>query len=506
MRTAPPRRSVWRSKKGWCEDTVPILLLLQGTDTFEMQKEVLYRKIATIFEEQIISETLRVGDRLPSIRSVQKIYGVSLNTAIQAFAELESKSLVESQPKSGYFVSKQSKRKLALPSVSELKSPEKGKDTDDLISRVFEVLRDKNIRQFSLGIPDNKLLPIAKLNKSLTKAMRQLEGSGTEFEPAQGSENLKRNIAKWSLVFGGKLTEDDIVTTTGTTNAIYQCLLASTKPGDTIATESPVYFGILQLAKSMGLNVIELPTHPLTGVEIAALKKVIHKVSVCCFTANFSNPLGSLMPDENKKELVALLTHRNIPLIDDDLFGNLFFSGTRPKPCKVFDEAGIVMWCGGVSKTLAPGYRVGWVAPGKFKDQIIRQKLVQTVTLPSLFQEVVADFMEFGGYDQHLRTLRHTLLTNCRKYQQAIEDYFPENTKISQPQGGFCLWLELDKRLDTTELYDTALKHQLSFAPGSMFSQNSNFNNCMRLNFALPWDDSVEMDIKRLGNLVKQAL
>ncbi|WP_026632625.1 aminotransferase-like domain-containing protein [Dyadobacter alkalitolerans] len=471
-----------------------------------MPKEALYQKIAKNLEDQILSETLRIGDKLPSIRSIQKIYGVSLNTAIQSFAELESKSLIESRPKSGYFVSKISKRKLPLPSVSELKLPEKGKNTDDLISRVFDILNDKTIRQFSLGIPDKKLLPLAKLNKGIIRAMRQLEGNGTEFEAAQGSVNLKRNIARWSLIFDGKLTEDDIVTTTGTTNAIYQCLLATTRPGDTIATESPVYFGILQLAKSMELNVIELPTHPLTGIEIDALKKVIHKINVCCFTANFSNPMGSLMPDEHKKELVELLTHHNIPLIDDDLFGNLFFSGTRPKPCKVFDQSGIVMWCGGVSKTLAPGYRVGWVAPGRFKDTIIRQKLVQTVTLPSLFQEVIADFMEHGGYDHHLRSLRHTLHTNCLKFQQAIEDYFPQNTKISQPQGGFFLWLELDKRIDTNQLYDTALKHKLSFAPGSMFSQNSNFNNCMRLNFALPWDDSVEHDIKRLGNLVKQAL
>ncbi|MBO9616247.1 MAG: PLP-dependent aminotransferase family protein [Dyadobacter sp.] len=470
-----------------------------------MAKEILYLKIAKILEEQILSETLRIGDKLPSIRTIQKIYGVSLNTAVQAFAELESKSLIESRPKSGYFVSKTSQRKLALPSVSTLKSPEKGKNTDDLISSVFDILRDKSIRQFSLGIPDSKLLPLAKLNKGVIKAMRQLEGNGTEFEATQGSVNLKRNIAKWSLVLDGKLTEDDVVTTTGTTNAIYQCLLATTRPGDTIATESPVYFGILQLAKSMGLNVIELPTHPLTGVEIDALKKVIHKINVCCFTANFSNPLGSLMPDENKQALVGLLTDHNIPLIEDDLFGNLFFSGTRPKPCKVFDEAGLVMWCGGVSKTLAPGYRVGWVAPGRFKDKIIRQKLVQTVTLPSLFQEVIADFMEFGGYDHHLRTLRHTLHTNCLRFQRAIEDYFPENTKISQPQGGFFLWLELDKGVDTTELYETALKHKLSFAPGGMFSQNSNFNNCMRLNFALPWDGSLEQDIKRLGNLVKQA-
>lgn len=470
-----------------------------------MAKEILYLKIAKILEGQIISETLRIGEKLPSIRSVQKIYNVSINTVKQAFLELESKSLIESRPRSGYFVSKTSQRRLALPSVSSPKLSTKENTPEDLMHKVFNAFQHKEIRQFSLGIPHKSLLPIAKLNKGMVKVLRELDGSGTAHEPAQGSLNLRRNVAKWSLVIEGKLTEDDFVTTLGTMNAIYYCLNAVTKPGDTIATESPAYFGILQLAKSMGLNVIELPTDPVTGIDLDALKRNINKISACCIVSNFSNPLGSLMPDEHKKQLVEMLTFYNIPLVEDDLFGNLFFGETRPKPCKVFDEAGMVMWCGGTSKTLAPGYRVGWTAPGKFKDKIIWNKLVQTVSTPSLFQEVIADFMENGRYDHHLRKLRQTLHTNCLKFQRAVEDYFPENTKISQPQGGSFLWLELDKKIDTSELFDIAIKQKISFAPGRLFTQHNQFNNCMRLNFALKWDEKLEFDLKRLGKIVKQS-
>lgn len=470
-----------------------------------MAKEILYLKIAKILEGQIISETLRIGEKLPSIRSVQKIYNVSINTVKQAFLELESKSLIESRPRSGYFVSKTSQRRLALPSVSSPKLSTKENTPEDLMHKVFNAFQHKEIRQFSLGIPHKSLLPIAKLNKGMVKVLRELDGSGTAHEPAQGSLNLRRNVAKWSLVIEGKLTEDDFVTTLGTMNAIYYCLNAVTKPGDTIATESPAYFGILQLAKSMGLNVIELPTDPVTGIDLDALKRNINKISACCIVSNFSNPLGSLMPDEHKKQLVEMLTFYNIPLVEDDLFGNLFFGETRPKPCKIFDEAGLVMWCGGTSKTLAPGYRVGWAAPGKFKDKIIWHKLVQTVSTPSLFQEVIADFMENGRYDHHLRKLRQTLHTNCLKFQRGVEDYFPENTKISQPQGGSFLWLELDKKIDTSELFDIAIKQKISFAPGRLFTQHNQFNNCMRLNFALKWDEKLEFDLKRLGKIVKQA-
>ncbi|MCP2024944.1 DNA-binding transcriptional MocR family regulator [Flavobacterium sp. HSC-32F16] len=471
-----------------------------------MKKEVLYIKIAKVIEEQILRGTFKIGERLPSIRTVQKLYNVSLNTAKQAFLELESKSLIESRPKSGHFVSKTSQRKFALPSISILNTVQKERSSEDLLKTVFDTLNDKNITQFSLGVPDQSLLPVAKLNKGVITAMRNLEDGGTNYETAQGNINLRRTVAKWSLVLEGKLTEDDLVTTAGAMNAIFNCLKAVTSSGDTIAIESPAYFGIHQIIKSLGLKAIEIPTHPITGVDLEAVKKVLPQIKACYFISNFSNPLGSLMPDNHKKELVRMLTEFNIPLIEDDIYGNLFFGTSRPKPCKAFDEEGIVMWCGSVSKTLAPGYRVGWVAPGKFKEKIIRQKFSQMVSTPTLYQEVIADFMENGRYDHHLRTFRNKLYSNCLQFQRAIEDYFPDNTKISQPQGGFMLWLELDKSIDTAQIYDNAIKQKISFAPGRLFSQHNQFNNCMRLNFALEWNDKLDDDLKRLGNIVKHEL
>lgn len=471
-----------------------------------MSREILYLKIARIIEEQIESGTLKTADKLPSIRTVHKIHDVSINTVKQAFLVLESKSLIESCPKSGYYVSKSFNTKLALPSISKLNLPNKQKTPEDLISKVFNTLTNKDITQFSLGVADKSMLPITKLNKGIVKMLRVLEDSGTAYEPAQGNLNLRRNVAKWSFTWDGHLKEDDIVTTSGALNALFYCLMTVTKPGDTIAIESPVYFGILQMIKSLGLNTIELPTHPVTGVAIEDLKKIVPKIKACCLVSNFNNPLGSCMPDENKKAVVQLLTLHNIPLIEDDLYGDLYFGASRPKPCKAFDKAGIVMWCGSVSKTLAPGYRVGWVAPGKFKEKLIRQKLLHTLSSPPLYQEVIADFMEHGRYEHHLRGLRNTLYTNYLHFQRTIEKYFPENTKTSVPQGGFVLWLELDPKIDTAILYDIAIQQKISFAPGRMFTQHDQFNNCMRLNFAIKWDEKVENSLKKLGLIIKQQL
>ncbi|PIF43884.1 DNA-binding transcriptional MocR family regulator [Chryseobacterium sp. 52] len=471
-----------------------------------MSKDVLYLKIAKSFTEQIKSETLLCGDRLPSLRSAQKLYNVSLNTVKQAYMELESLSLVESRPKYGYFVSQTFPRKLALPSVAPMKLAEKKNTPEDLIGKVFGTLDGTDVTQFALGIPGKSFLPLAKLKKSMVNVIKRKNDSGTDYEPVQGNEYLRREVAKWALVLEGKISEDDFVITSGAMNAVYTCLMAVTKPGDSVAVESPVYFGVLQAIQQLGLKVVEIPTHPIYGVDLDALKKVLPTLSACCFVTNFNNPLGFQMPDENKKELVRLITEYNVPLIEDDIYGNLYFGAERPKPCKFYDEAGLVMWVGSVSKTLAPGYRVGWVAPGKFKEKVIRQKLVQTVCSPSLYPEVIADFLEHGRYDHHLRMFRNKLYANYLQIQKSVTQYFPDNTKISEPKGGFMLWLELDKRICTEDLYDEAMSHKINFAPGRMFSQYNQYQNCMRLNYALEWTDRVESDLEKLAKMIKKRI
>ncbi|WP_347068707.1 PLP-dependent aminotransferase family protein [Flavobacterium sp. WV_118_3] len=471
-----------------------------------MKTEALYQKIARTIAEQIQSETLQQGDKLPSIRSAQKLYNVSINTVKLAYLELESHSLIEPRPKSGYFVSQTSQRKLALPSVTRIKATEKKETAQDLVDKVFGTIANEDVTQFALGIPGKNFLPLAKLNKAIIKAVKDRDDSATSYEPVQGSEHLRREIAKWALVLEGKITEEDLVITSGAINAIYNGLMAVTKPGDAVAIETPAYFGVLRAIQLLGLRAIEVPTHPVLGVDLDALKEILPQVAACCFVTNFNNPMGFQMPDENKKELVRLITHYNVPLIEDDIYGNLFFGAERPKPCKYYDEAGLVMWCGSVSKSMAPGYRVGWVAPGQFKDKIIRQKIGQTVCSPSLFPDVIAHFLEHGRYDHHLRTFRQKLYANYLQIQRAVETYFPDNTKISQPKGGFMLWLELDKRICTEDLYEQALKQKMNFAPGRMFSQYNQYNNCMRLNYAMEWTDRVENDLKKLGTMVKNSI
>lgn len=468
----------------------------------------LYLQFADVIEKQIKSGLLSVGDKLPSIREVCAETGYSMSTVSKAYYEIESRSLIESRPQSGYYVSNISARSVPEPTPSSPILTTQNIDREDLIDLVYGNMTNTTVTMLSLGFPSNELLPIAKLNKGMIQAMRQLPNSGTSYEEIQGNVNLRKEIARWSFNWGGTLTEEDIITTPGCVSAISYCLMAVTKPGDTIITESPVYFGVLQLAKSLGLHVMELPTNITTGIELEALKKAIStkKIKACVLMSNFSNPSGSMMPNEHKEEAVRLMELHNIPLIEDDIHGDLYFGSSRPTNCKTYDKSGIVMCCSSVSKTLAPGYRVGWVVPGKFKKEILRTKLYHTISSPTITHEVVGDFLKNGRYENHLRKIRQILNYNCNNYINTILESFPKGTKVSQPQGGFFLWTELDKKIDTAEFYHLAMKHNISIAPGRIFSFQDQFSNCMRLSFGLPWTNELRHSIQTLGKLAHQTL
>ncbi|HSZ34743.1 MAG TPA: PLP-dependent aminotransferase family protein, partial [Puia sp.] len=273
------------------------------------KRELLYLKIADSLENQINNDTLKVGDKLPSIRMICRQHGVSMTTAQFAYYELEAKSLIEPRPQSGYYVSSSFRKKLAMPQVSKPENKPAAKTVTDIIENSFHPASENNFTVFSRGVPAMKLLPVAKLNKGALQAIRTLPGGGTTYEPLQGNEKLRTQIAKWSFGWKGNLSEKDVLTTAGCMSAISFCLMALTKRGDTIAVESPCFYGILQLAQSLGLNIIEISTDPQTGVDMNSLEKIVKKtkLAACIFVSNFNNPFGSLMPEENKKEAVRLL-------------------------------------------------------------------------------------------------------------------------------------------------------------------------------------------------------
>lgn len=468
----------------------------------------LYLQVADGIEKMIADEVLRIGDKLPSVRVLSEEYGISMGTAFQAYYHLEGKGLIEARPKSGYYVRFNHRRFPAVPNTIQPEPVTSDVTVQEMIMHILRDVNAQDLTNFALAAPAIELLPAAKLNKSVVYALRNGKDHCIGYESIQGNAELRKQVARLAFNWGGKIRPEEVMITSGCMEAIVLCLRAVTKPGDTVAVESPAYFGIYQLIESLGLKLVEIPSDPGTGVDLDCLEKVIGEVSIqaCVLVPNFNNPSGSCMPDEHKKRLVEIITRHNIPLIEDDIYGELYFGRHRPKTCKYYDTKGMVMHCSSLSKSLVPGYRVGWILPGKFLKQVTALKMMHTISSPTLTQVAIAHFLSIGRYEYHLKNLRKALHTQCLRYIQGVMQYFPEDTKISRPQGGFVLWVELNKKVNTYNLSTEALKHQVSVAPGRIFSNSCNYSNYLRIGYGSPWNEKVEKGLKTLGNLVKKML
>ena len=475
--------------------------------SFKTQDHI-YLQVAEGLEKMIADDILKIGDKLPSVRMLSEEYGISMGTAFQAYYHLEGKGLIESRPKSGYYVRFNQRRFREMPKVIKPDAYSHDVSVKEMIASLYADISVSNekIINLALAVPHMSLLPAAKINKSVVAALRNSEDHCLNYGHTQGHPELRKQIAKLSFNWGGKIKPDEVVVTNGCLEAITTCLKAVTKPGDTVAVESPNYFGIFQAIENMGLKVVEISSCFVSGLDLDCLEKAIAKypIKACVVIPNFNNPLGGCMPDENKKRLVEIITKKNIPLIEDDIYGELYFGKKRPRTCKYFDTHGMVMHCSSLSKSLAPGYRVGWVLPGKFIEEVKQVKRSQNISSPSLTQAAMAHFLQNGRYEYHLKTIRKALHTQCLRYMQAIIEHFPEDSLVSRPQGGFVLWVQLNKKVNAFRLRTEALKHDISIMPGKIFAVHCDYGSCVRISFGKPWDEDAAYGIMMLGKLIRK--
>jgi DNA-binding transcriptional MocR family regulator len=465
----------------------------------------LYEELADELSTLIAKGTLRAGDRLPSVRQLVRQRSVSVSTVLQAYVLLEGRGLVEARPQSGHYVRGAQRNPLPEPRVPRASAQPTRVTVSDLVARVYGATRDPRIVQLGAAYVSSDLLPTEKLNRRMAAVARTSGGAGVAYDPPPGLFALRRQIARRAADWAVALGPEDLVTTVGAMEAMHLCLRAVSRAGDTVAVESPSYYGLLQLIESLGMRAVEIPVHPTTGMDLGLLEDAVrrHRPTACLASPNFSNPIGALMPDDAKRALVRLLARHEVPLIEDDVYGDLHFDEARPRPAKAFDRDGMVLLCSSFSKTLAPGYRVGWCAPGRFRERVERLKFAQTVGTATLPQMAIADFLENGGYDRHVRRLRRSFEQQVAHVGDAIADAFPHGTRVSRPRGGFVLWVEMPSGYSALALHARALDCGISVAPGPIFSAKPRFANCLRISAGFPWTPVLSRAIATLGRLAR---
>ncbi|MFZ5910416.1 MAG: PLP-dependent aminotransferase family protein [Chloroflexota bacterium] len=463
----------------------------------------LYEQLARDLTQQIEGGTFSPGERVPSVRQVSQQRRLSVSTVLHAYRLLEDRGVIVARPQSGYFVEARPVAALPEPEISAPPSDPTQVSIGELTAMIQRDALDTQLVQFGAAIPDLTLLPTAKLNRILAALARRSDIP--QDVCAVGREELRAVIARRAFATGCRLAPENIVITYGCLEAIHLSLRAVCKPGDLVAIESPTYFGVLHALESQGLRALEIPTHHRDGISLDALHFAIahHPVRACLLIPNFSNPLGSCMPDDNKKELVRLLANHDIPLIEDDIYGELYFEERRPQVAKAYDRKELVMLCSSFTKDLSPSYRVGWVAPGRFLPQVRQLKMATNIGTAILPQLAIARFLSNGGYDHHLRKIRRAYAHKVNGMAQAVMRAFPDGTRVTTPKGGFVLWVQMPEWVDSQVLYKHALKAGITLAPGYMFSATPQYRNFIRLNAAY-WSSQTESAMQRLGQLARQ--
>jgi DNA-binding transcriptional MocR family regulator len=472
-----------------------------------MNDVFLYESVAKSLESSITEGVFKVGDRLPSIRQICQKYAVNASTAVRAYVELEQQDLVEPRERSGYFVKPKPLIKSILPIINKQDLKVYEVDVVQILKKLNQAKIDKNIVSLTSSVPEGHLIPQKKIARIIRQITAQELEKSLMYDSMAGLPELRQEIAKHYTNSIPHLNSDDIMITNGCLEAINLCLRATVQQGDTIAVTLPCYFGILRALQAFGLKVVELP-RTNEGFDVQQLEKLISEKNIKAILclANFNNPDGLSISDENKKAMAMLSAKLKVSIIEDDIYTDLHFSERRPLSIKAFDKAGWVMLCSSFSKIIAPGLRVGWVMGGRFHNKLENLKFTGNYSVPIFNQLIIKYLMHNNGLERHLKTMRRTLIKQYHLYRNCIEKSFPEGTPMSDPQGGFVLWLELPKTIEVLKLYNKALECGVAFSIGQLYSPSKAYSNFIRLSFSKAWTKETENAVKKLGQLVQEMM
>jgi DNA-binding transcriptional MocR family regulator len=470
-----------------------------------LMKYPLYQALTESFRQEINSGMRRPGDRMPSVRQLCASRKISKSTVLSAYSRLESEGLIVSKLRSGYFVQHRQRQTASVTSQQE-SNPESRPlliNSDQVIIDIME-----KGAAFDL-LPDNsKHDENVDLRRCLARAYRQQSSyQQNYYNSPQGTEALRQQIVNRLHSAGSHLEPDELLITSGCQNALLLALMATTSPGDIVAIESPGFYGAIQLIEALGLHIVELASSPAGGINLDLMTETFKrwKVRALMISPCYATPTGSSISDANKQGILDVCMRHGISIIEDDIYGELYFGLERPRTLHSFDPSGNVLLCSSLSKSLSRDLRIGWIAPGKHLEKIKRLKVATSLASSITLQEGIADYMQRGWFERYLRQKRLRLAQQCSQLQSLVAKHIPNAVSWTQPQGGLSLWLELDRQIDTIALYRQMQAQGITLTPGALFTAQQNYNHFLRLSFAHEWTEARVTAIRALGQLVERA-
>ncbi|MFP3594258.1 PLP-dependent aminotransferase family protein [Chryseobacterium sp. SIMBA_038] len=466
-----------------------------------------YEIFTSILEDQINSGVVKLGSRLPSVRDIKEKYHLSISSVQSGYDYLVMKGLVENIPRSGYFVAFNQKETIPENTVKQLPVAKnsvfnKNLELTSTKSKAFEY------NSFNSTSPTDILIPQKLILRKMQEVIREKGASLLRYYPLNGSLALREKITERSAKYGCTMNTEELIITDGALQALYIALASVTNAGDLIAVESPCVFSILEVISNLKLKTIEIPVHYKDGFDVNYFRNICDEnpVRAVVVTPNFHNPTGILMTDDNKKELLSIAENHQITIIENDIYGDLYFDGTRPSNIRNFDKTGLVMTFSSFSKTLAPGIRLGWLNSGRFFAETERLKFSLGRSVAPIYQELMIKLLESNSYDRHLRSFRKQLEKQSIELLDALRKFFPENCYFHRPQGGYSIWGELPQNVDMEAFYEYCESQKILFTPGNTFSFTDEYDHHFRAVFADRITSESILSLENLGRKVQEFL
>ena len=489
--------------------------MLLGTDTVKAKKRVQkmvfqYQSHAQQLAQKIYSGELAAGQRLNSLRQFAEQQQISINTAMNCYALLEAQGLIQAKPKAGYFVCGRDQRstQISVPQHPDFKSKPRQVSNLELQMEIFQAANDPNRVHLGSIQLSPQLIPIDALRRSIQRALKHSHPEDFLYSNRQGHVQLREALSAHWAEDGFYIAKEDIYICNGCMPALSVLIQTLTQVGDSIIVPTPNYNGQLQLLAALNRKIVEIPADT-AGIDLVRLEQAMQHsgAKLCMLTANYQNPLGFCLSHADKEKIAQLAAKYQCYVIEDDIYAECSFAAQRPLPIKYWDEQGYVLYCGSVSKSLSPAYRVGWFSLPARLQHLSAAIITHNVAVNSPLQLGLADFIYSRAYRTHLNQLKPRLIEQLQQYRATIIECFdPVEIRLNQPQGSYALWLQLPEQIDGLAMYRYAQQQGINIVPGILFGEDNRYNNCIRLNAGHELSEDIRQAIQCLATWTKAQL
>lgn len=378
------------------------------------------------------------------------------------------------------------------------------------IRELLKLTEKPEVISFAGGLPAPELFPIEEMKKISTMVLEEDGRSALQYSTTEGYTPLREQIAdRMNSKAKTNVTKDDILITNGSQQGLDFAGKVFLDEGDVVLCESPSYLGALNAFKAYLPKFIEVPTDK-DGMIMEELEKILEttdRVKMIYVIPDFQNPTGRTWPMERRKKFMEIINKYEIPVIEDNPYGELRFEGDTLPSLKSMDNKGLVIYLGSFSKIFCPGYRIGWTcASHEILSKFIFVKQGADLQASSISQREVSKYIELYDLDKHVEKLKEVYKRRRDLMLKTIKEEFPEGLEYTHPEGGLFTWVELPKHLDSKVIMEDCIANNVAYVPGGSFFPNGGKENCFRLNYSTSTDEKIVEGIKRLGKVLKKYM